>query len=702
MRRLRVMVVWALVAGTIVTAGAAVDVPAATVGFVPNEVIVGLEPGIAVGGVAAALNGRVDRALLSGDAFVLTVGNPTAAAALAMGLPGVRYAEPNWIRQLHSHGGSPDDPDFHLKWDLHNDGSLADGADTPTAGADIDFLSAYTVLSGASLSPTTVAILDTGIDASHPDLDDKIVAGWDFIGNDPTPQDGFGHGTHVGGIAAAETNNGTGTAGVGFPTAIQIMPIKVCDDNGSCPSDAIANGIRFAADNGASVVNLSLGGSEISQTEVDAINYADVKDVLIVASAGNSDVSTKNYPAAQEPVMAIAATDWDDAKASYSNFGSDWVDLAAPGGDMDKYDDPEGIYSTMPTYKVFLTSCRAMGLLSPCYDLNYDQLAGTSMAAPQVAGAAALLYAMGAGTNDDIRALLESTSDPLADGRLGAGRLNIGSAVAAIGPVDPVPTVDITAPQDGATVAGTVVVTATASDDVTQVEFFVDGISTGVDSDGSDGWSVSWDTTSTADGSRTLSATATASDAQVASDSISVTVDNDAEPTVTITAPTDDSTVAGSVSVTADASDDDGVAQVEFFVDGVSIGTDNDGTNGWSVSWDTTGVDDGAHTVAAVATDTAGQTGSHSVTVTVDNEPDPAISLSVLAYKVRGLQKADLSWSGATSLDVDIYRDGAPIVTTANDGFHTDNIDGRGSGSYTYVVCEAGTTVCSNEATAGY
>jgi hypothetical protein len=103
-----------------------------------------------------------------------------------------------------------------------------------------------------------------------------------------------------------------------------------------------------------------------------------------------------------------------------------------------------------------------------------------------------------------------------------------------------------------------------------------------------------------------------------------------------------------------------------------------------------------------VATDTAGQTGSHSVTVTVDNEPDPAISLSVLAYKVRGLQKADLSWSGATSLDVDIYRDGAPIVTTANDGFHTDNIDGRGSGSYTYVVCEAGTTVCSNEATAGY
>ena len=702
MRQARVLLAMAMVASLIVTAGAVIDVPQSGDRYVPNEVIVGLAPGADVGDVAAALSGQVDRALLSGDAFVLKVGSPTAAAALASSLPGVRYAEPNWIRQLHSHGESPNDADFHLKWDLHNDGTLADGSDTPTAGADIDFMSAYAALAGESLSSTTVAVLDTGIDAAHPDLNDKLVGGRDFISNDGTPQDGFGHGTHVAGIAAAETNNGIGTAGVGFHAAVKIMPIKVCDDNGRCPSDAIANGIRFAADNGASVINLSLGGSEISQAEVDAIGHADLANVLIVASAGNSNVSTKNYPAAQEPVMAIAATDWDDGKASYSNFGSDWVDLAAPGGDMDKYDDPEGIYSTMPGYKVFLTSCRAMGLLSPCYDLNYDQLAGTSMAAPQVAGAAALLYAMGAGTNDDIRALLVSTSDPLSDSRLGAGRLNIGAAVAAVGSVDPIPTVDITAPTDGATVSGTVTVTATASDDITQVAFFVDGVSFGTDTDGTDGWSALWDTTGVDDGSRTLSATATTADAQQASDSITVTVDNDADPSVTITAPQAGATVSGTVLVTADASDDEAVTQVEFFVDGVSFGTDTDGTDGWSAPWDTTGVDDGARTVSAVATDSAGQTGSDSVGVTVDNEPDPAISLSVLAYKVRGLQKADLSWSDATSTNVDVYRDGALIATTPNDGFYTDDINARGGGSYTYQICEAGTSTCSNEATASY
>lgn len=173
----------------------------------------------------------------------------------------------------------------------------------------------------------------------------------------------------------------------------------------------------------------------------------------------------------------------------------------------------------------------------------------------------------------------------------------------------------------------------------------------------------------------------------------------DDPPSVSITNPSEGATVSGTAAVTADASDDNGVSQVEFFVDGGSIGVDSDGADGWSASWDTTAYADGSHTVSATATDTAGQTANDSVGVTVDNSADEGFSLTATGYKVRGLQKADLEWSGATSTDVDVHRDGALIATTANDGFYTDNIDQRGPGSYTYQVCEAGTSTCSNEAT---
>ena len=604
MRRLRVFVVFVVMAGTIVTAGASIGVPEGGGEFLPNELIIGLQPGVDAREVAVALGGGVDRSLLTADVHVLRVGNPLAAAALARSLPGVLFAEPNWVRRLHTHGTSPNDSDFHLKWDLHNDGSLSDGSDRATSGADTGFMSAYNALAGASLMQTVVAILDTGIDAAHPDLDDKLVGGYDAIDGVGAPVDGYGHGTHVAGIAAAETNNGLGTAGIGFHPAIRIMPVKVCDDNGSCPSSAIADGITWAVGHGAKVINMSFGGPESSSVEIAAFDAAHAAGVLLVASAGNSNVATQNYPAAHPTVMAIAATDWADGKASYSNHGASWVDLAAPGGDMDRYDDPEGIYSTMPTYNVFLTSCRARGLLSPCYDLHYDQLAGTSMAAPQVAGAAALLFAMGAGGNLEVRELLETTAVPIpGTGTLWAnGRLDIGAAVAAAGGVDPAPTVTITSPVNGSTVSNTIAVTAEASDDVTSVAFSVDGVTIIIDEDPSDGWSTEWDTNSVADGVRTVSV------------------------------------------------------------------------------------------LAGTAT---GPTATASVAVVVDNGAQASISLQVSAYKVRGLAKADLSWSPTATGDVDIYRNGTKVVTTANDGAHTDAIGSKGGGSYTYRVCEAGTSTCS-------
>ncbi|HUO45888.1 MAG TPA: S8 family serine peptidase, partial [Acidimicrobiia bacterium] len=251
-RLLRALVAVSMLAALVSTASAAAPLSASSTpggGFVPGEVTVGLEPGTEAQGVAAALSGRIDRTLLASQTIVISVGNPVAAAALARALPGVRYAEPNWIRGLHSHDTGfekPNDGGFDLKWDLHNDGSLSDGSDQSLHGADMNWLAAYNSLQSMTLAPTVVAVLDTGVDLNHPDL--KLTAGWDFIANDSSPEDGFGHGTHVAGIVGARTNNGANsadvdTAGVAFSSAITVMPIKVCDNNGSCPSDAIANGI---------------------------------------------------------------------------------------------------------------------------------------------------------------------------------------------------------------------------------------------------------------------------------------------------------------------------------------------------------------------------------------------------------------------------------------------------------------------------
>jgi hypothetical protein len=212
--------------------------------------------------------------------------------------------------------------------------------------------------------------------------------------------------------------------------------------------------------------------------------------------------------------------------------------------------------------------------------------------------------------------------------RVGSFRLS------SCGPVDNPPSVTITNPADGSTVSGLVNVTADASDDngVTQVEFFVGGASIGVDSDGTDGWSTSWDTTGYSDNSYTVSATATDTANQTGSDSVSVTVDNvDTPPSVTITNPANGATVSSSVNVTADASDDNGVTQVEFFVDGISIGIDSNGGDGWSTSWDTASYSDGSHTVSATATDTASQTGNDSIAVSVDNTTPVGVTVTSIS-----------------------------------------------------------------------
>ena len=307
---------------------------------------------------------------------------------------------PTQIYQYDS-GGSPgsgpvNDPLFAHQWAL-------DQVNAPEAWAR-----------GARGAGTTVAVVDTGVDLQHPDLSSKLVAGHDFVASNgdcpPGPQDENGHGTHVAGIAAAVTNNGIGVAGVA-PDA-QIMPVRVLDADGSGSSEDVAAGIRWAADHGAEVINLSLGELPIvgqleplNQEIEDAVTHAWDQGSLVVAAAGNESFPLCSYPSFADHAVCVAATDRRGLPTYYSNFPNNkpMLGFRAPGGVGSVFcEDDEDIWSTMWPGSNY--DCTGSGSLS-----GYDTLAGTSMASPQVAGVVALLSGQGL-TNAQIVERLKATS----------------------------------------------------------------------------------------------------------------------------------------------------------------------------------------------------------------------------------------------------------------------------------------------------
>ncbi|MCH7786812.1 MAG: peptidase S8, partial [Chloroflexi bacterium] len=423
--KIRILASLLIVAFAVVVSGAR-DSQAASENspFVPGQLIVAMASGANASEVAAD-HGATVSSEIAGGRFVLLNVAPGKEGRAARSLNGdrrVSFAEPNWLRQVHA---APDDAGYSLKWDLDNDGSLCNDSGCATADADMDWQEAYDLLGGSFSGSAVVAVIDTGIDPNHPDLNGKIVAGYDFLDDDNDPTDTYGHGTHVAGISLAETNNATGTAGVGYSPSIKVMPLRVCDQNG-CPTSAIVNAIYHAADNGADVINMSIGGTIKSRAEESAVNYAWSKGLVIVASSGNDGMNKVSYPAKFKKVIAVGSTDWNDVRAPYSNGGKD-LDVVAPGGRMDKLHDKGGIYSTMPTYPVYLTTQYG-------YSQGYDQLQGTSMAGPQVAGLAALLIAQDPSrSNATVRSIIESTTDDLGasgfDNDYGYGRVNVCKAV---------------------------------------------------------------------------------------------------------------------------------------------------------------------------------------------------------------------------------------------------------------------------------
>jgi thermitase len=346
----------------------------------------------------------------------------------------------------------PDDPYFSASFASSHYGSVSQwGTQAVSAPA------AWDITTGSQ--SVVIAIVDTGIDSSHPDLASKVVGEYSVIGK--SARDGFGHGTHVAGIAAAATNNDIGIAGM-CPNC-SILSVKVLDDKGSGYLSDVASGITYAAAHGARVINLSLGGSTVSQTMRSALAYAVANNALPVCAAGNSSSATAPEPAYWYDCLSVIATDQNGAKASFSNYGV-VDDVSAPG---------VAILSTMPTYAVTLNS---YGYLN-----NYDALSGTSMATPAVAGIAGLVLSRNPNLSPvQVRGIIEAAAGDGANWTPGLafGVVNAAKAVSlAIRSDNIAPTANLISPGAGATVSGLVTVHADPADNsgVHQVDLVKDG-----------------------------------------------------------------------------------------------------------------------------------------------------------------------------------------------------------------------------------
>ncbi|MGQ5515597.1 S8 family serine peptidase [Halococcus saccharolyticus] len=298
--------------------------------------------------------------------------------------PGVEYAEPNTVYETLV---VPNDPRFSEQY----------APQTVNAPGAWD-----TTLGDAGV---TIAIVDQGIKYDHPDLDGNIASdlGRDFVDSDDDPYPDISadehHGTHVAGIAAAGTDNATGIAGISNAT---LLSVRTLDENGVGSTADIADGIQWATDNGADIINLSLGGGGYTETLQKSVTYAHQNGVVLVAAAGNDYSGPVSYPAAYDECIAVSALDPSGSLAPYSNTGAE-IELAAPG----------------------------TNLLSTWTDNDYAPLSGTSMAAPVVSGVAGLVLSQQDLSNEEVRTQLKETAVDagLSDEKQGAGQIDAAVAV---------------------------------------------------------------------------------------------------------------------------------------------------------------------------------------------------------------------------------------------------------------------------------
>lgn len=450
----------------------------------------------------------------------------------------------------------------------------------------------------ASGGGVIVAILDTGVDATHPDLAAQLVAGWNVYDNNANTSDVYGHGTKVAGTVAAAANNGIGVAGVA--AAARIMPIRISDLTGSASYSAMAQGLTWAADRGARVANISYVAAG-SAAVISAANYMKSKGGLVVTSAGNYGTDAGIAPTTA--MIPVSATDSNNALTSWSSFGS-FVALAAPGA---------GIYTT--------TSGG-----------GYAAVSGTSFSSPVTAGVIALMMsARPTMSNANVESLLYASALDLGtagrDVYYGYGRVDAAAAVAATMAATLItadtasPVVSVDTPLGASSVSGLVTVGVTATDNVgvSRVELRVNGALLATDT--SAPYTFSFDSAVLRNGTVSLVATAydAAGNAGI-SPTVSLSVVNTlladtTPPTVSITNPANGSSVSGQQTVQVSAADNAGAAGIQqtLYVDGVKVATATGGS--LSFKWNTQRLSSGSHTLQAVARDAAGNSSSQIITV---------------------------------------------------------------------------------------
>lgn len=463
--------------------------------------------------------------------------------------------------------------------------------------AKIGAIAAWDVTRGAGV---TIAILDSGVDPTHPDLLSNLVAGWNFYSGNSDTRDVYGHGTKVAGVAAAAANNGIGVAGIA--SGSKIMPIRVTDAAGQGSVSAIAQGIAWAADNGARVANISFlvaGNSTI----LNAAQYMQAKGGLVFVSAGNSGALDSTAPSSA--VIAVGSTESNDTLSSFSSYGS-YVDLAAPGG---------SVYTTINGG-------------------SYGPASGTSFSSPIAAGAAALLFAARpALSSTNVEQLLKSTAIDLGaagtDSYFGAGRIDVAAAMnAATGAVVPVdatpPSATITSPAAGTSVSGVLVIDVVANDNlgVTRMDLLVNG--SVVASDNAAPFGFAWDTSTGANGIAEIGVRAHDAAGNAAISSVvtvnianATTLDN-IPPMVAIKSPTAGSMVIGNAQVFTAADDNmgaSGVTQV-LRLDGKIVASGAGGAS-LNYNWNTRKSKAGSHVLTLTGADRAGNITTTSTTVNV-------------------------------------------------------------------------------------
>ena len=543
-------------------------------GYVPGRLLVkfhgasAAETGNLITGMGVRRTGEIEQIGL--HILELPAGADEEAFAHAFReRPEVAFAELDVIRPPADI--IPNDPSYTNEWHLPRIAG-------PTA---------WPISTGSS--SVTIAICDTGVEGTHPDLASKMVAGWNFYDNNSNTADVYGHGTAVAGTAAAASNNGVGVASVAWNCLI--MPLRVSDASGNATSSAIASAITWAADHGARVANVSYIVSD-SATVSSSAQYFQSKGGVVVCSAGN--YATFDSSPDNPYMLVVSATDQNDVLTSWSNTGNN-VDLSAPGVNI---------------------GTTTMGG-------TYGFGSGTSFSAPIVAGVAALVISANASlTPAQVTGILEQSADDLGPpgwdsgygwGRVNAGRaLNLAVGTAPLAPDTTPPTVSFSSPAAGAGISGTVAVQVAASDNVavTMVSLSVDGgVAT---TDSAAPYSFSWNTTGFANGSHTLTATASDAAGNTSSAQITVTVNNSAPdatpPAISITSPVNGAKVNGVVSVQVNATDNVAVAKVELYVDGVLKSASTAAP--FSMNWNSRKATSGAHTLQCKAYDAAGNVGA--------------------------------------------------------------------------------------------